>query len=283
MSPNQIATLLILLSALLHAAANMLIKVSGDALTTRGCMNAFACLVALPFLPWVPLPGADLWPLLAASVAVHALYPFLLVQAYRAGDLSLVFPLARGAAPVFIAVFAYLALHEPLRPAAAGGVTLVSLAIASLAYAGSLRRHAGQSRGIGFAFATALTIAVYTVIDAAGLRRASTPWSYIVWLFVLDGAIVALLVYVRRRGVVRTFLATEWRSTLAAAALGVLTYGLALLALSMGAVAEIGALRETSIIFAAFIGAYVLREPLGRPRVCAALVVAAGIILMQLR
>lgn len=279
MSPEILATALILVSALLHAGANTLIKTSADALATRGSMNAMACALALPFVPLVPLPGAAAWGLLAASVAVHAVYPFVLVAAYRHADLNLAFPLARGAAPLAVAAIAYVVLDTAPGALALCGVVLLCAAIASLALSAGGAR--APRRSVGYALATAVIVAVYTVIDAAGLKHAPSPWSYIVWLFVLDGATVALLVYLVRGRTWTAFLALHWRPTLAAALLGVLTYGLALVALWLGPVAEIAALRETSILFAALIGAWVLREPLGARRAAASFAAVLAIVLMR--
>ena len=162
------------------------------------------------------------------------------------------------------------------------GIALVSLSVASFAFARGLTPSKTHARSMALAFATGLIIAVYSVVDATGLRLAPTPIAYIVWLFVLDGAFVSLLVVLARRRAVLPFIAGHWRSTLVAGILGVLTYGLALLALAMGTVAEIAALRETSIVFAALLGTYVLGESFGKKRVTAALAVAGGIVLMYL-
>ena len=277
-----LATALILTSALLHAVVNTLIKISGDGLITRGGMNAVACIAAAPFLFAVPLPDPVLWRLLVVSVLIHALYPFFLVQAYRTGDLSSVFPLARGSAPLLVALFTVIALEQ--RPSAVSmmGIALVSLSVASFAFARGLIPSKTHTRNMALVFTTGLIIAVYTVVDAAGLRLAPTLFVYIVWLFVLDGAFVSLLVVLARRRAVPLFIAGHWKATLAAGILGVLTYGLALLALAMGPVAEIAALREMSIVFAALIGTYVLGEPFGRKRMTAALAAASGIVLMYL-
>lgn len=277
-----LATTLILSSALLHAIVNTLIKVSGDGLITRGGMNAVACVTAVPFLVVVPLPSSDLWLLLVLSVLVHALYPFFLVEAYRTGDLSVVFPLARGSVPLLVALFATFTLAQSPKPAGLVGIVLVSMSVASFAFAPGSSPRRTHVRSVVFAFATGLVISVYTVIDAVGLRLAPTPFSYIVWLFVLDGAAVSLLVILARRRAVLPFLMNHWKSTTMAGILGVLTYGLALLALAMGPVAEIATLREMSIVFAALLGMYILREPFSRKRIIAAFVAVTGIVLMHL-
>ena len=275
------ATGLILLSALLHAVVNTLIKVSGDGLITRGCMNAIACVIAMPLLLVVPLPDADLWQLLAVSVLIHALYPFFLAEAYRNGDLSTAFPLVRGSVPLLVALIAALALGQFPGPVTLSGIVLVSVAVASLTLSTGSGVVQSRWRGNAFALLTGLTIAAYTVVDAAGLRAAPTAFAYIVWLFVLDGAFVAIAVAVARGRAIPPFIRRNWRAALAAGILGVLTYGLALFAFSLGPVAEIAALRETSIFFAALIGARFLSEPFGKARITSALIVVTGIIIIH--
>lgn len=280
-SAFSLALTLILLSALLHALVNTLIKVSGDGLITRGCMNATACLAAAPLLLLVPLPSPELWPLLAVSVLIHALYPFFLIEAYRYGDLSTSFPLIRGSVPLLVTAFAAIALGQLPGTVTLAGIALVSAAVASFAWSRGSRSHRAHGRGIAFAFLTGLVVAAYTVIDAIGLSAAPTALAYIVWLFVLDGACVAALVAIARRGAVITFIARHWKISLVAGALGTFTYGLALFAFSLGPMAEISALRETSILFAALIGTLILKEPFGRGRAVAALVAVTGIVIIH--
>lgn len=277
-----LALALILTSAVIHAVVNTLVKVSGDGLITRGCMNAVACIIALPMLWFVPLPNASMLPLLAASVLVHALYPFVLVEAYRHGDLSLVFPLMRGSVPLLAALLAAIILNQYPGMLSLAGIALVSLAIARLAWPGKIVPGHSRWRSTFYAVLTGAVVATYTVIDAAGLRAAPSAFAYIVWLFVLDGAFVALLVVIARGRKVAPFVARHWKASLGAGVLGTLTYGLALLAFSLGPVAEIAALRETSILFAALIGSLFLQEPFGRVRTISAIVVIAGIVLMQM-
>ena len=281
MSPDTLATCLILLSALLHAVVNALVKTSDDGLLTRGCMNATAFVVSLPLLAWVAPPTPQMWPLLMAATLIHGLYPFFLVAAYRHGDLSAVLPLARGSAPLVVALLAgLLAFESPTIPGVVG-TALVSCGIAMLAFERNLLSSAHLRRAVFLAIATGIIIACYTLLDVAGLRAAASPMSYIVWLFVFDGLFVASLVAWIRRATLKPFLRDRWKSSLLGGMLGVATYGLALYALSLGAMVEIAALRETSVIFAAIIGAFVLREPFGTRRVIAAGIVAAGVILMQ--
>jgi drug/metabolite transporter (DMT)-like permease len=276
-----LATALILLSALLHAIVNTLVKISGDGLITRGCMNAIACLITMPLLLLVPLPDASLWPLLLVSVLIHALYPFFLVESYRHGDLNKVFPLIRGSVPLLTAAIALVSIGQYPGPVGIVGIVLISVAVTSFAWSANVRPAGSSWRGTAFALLTGIIIAAYTVVDAIGLRAAPNALAYIVWLFVLDGAFVAIIVALARGRAIVSFIHDSWKITLLAGALGVLTYGLALFAFSLGPVAEIAALRETSIFFAALIGARFLREPFGQIRIVSALIAIAGILILH--
>lgn len=282
MQENLLASGLVLVSAVLHAGANVFIKTSDDGLITRGCMNALACIMALPFLFLVSLPDADLWRLLGISVIIHALYPFFLVKAYRAGDLSAMYPIARGGVPILVTGFAAVTMQIQPGPNALAGIALISVAVASLAFVGNAAPLRKRLRASGWALTTSVIIAAYTVVDATGLRQAENFLVYLFWLFALDGFTVAMLVLLVRHSAVIPHLKQHWKPTLAAGAMGVAAYGLAMLALAIGSVAEIAALRESSIIFAALFGCYFLREPLGRTRIVAAILAVLGILVMHL-
>lgn len=278
MAPEALATVLILASAMLHTIVNALVKISDDGLLTRGCMNAVAFLVALPFIALVPPPDASLWMILIAAMLVHGLYPFFLAGAYRHSDLSVAFPVARGIAPLGVALLAWLALGSTLSIWKWLGVCLLCAGIATFALERLRLGNPGHRKGFALAMCTGCIVATYTVLDSIGLQAAPDPNTYIVWLFVLDGFFVSSIVTLARRDTVLPFLRKNWRKGLLGGALGVLTYGMALYALSLGSLVEIAALRETSVVFAALIGAYLLKEPFGPLRIFATALVMVAII-----
>lgn len=281
MTTEALASVIILTSALLHAVVNAMIKVSDDGLLTRGCMNATALVCAAPFTILIPVPSVELWRILFLAMLVHGLYPFFLVAAYRHGDLSAMFPVARGIAPIGVAGLSFVFSGQGIGVWQAVSIGLISIGVASFALERTVWTERNAKKGLAFAGATGIIIACYTTIDGIGLRLADSPLTFIVWFFVLDGVFVTFAVIVARRSIIVSFLRWHWKEGLAAGILGVLTYGLALYALALGAVVEIAALRETSVVFAALIGAIVLREPFGLRRIAASIVVAAGIIIMH--
>ncbi len=272
---------LVLLAALAHAVWNALVKASGERFLTFTLLRATGTVVGGLAIAFVAVPEAAAWPYLVVSAVVHNGYYVFLLLAYRAGDLSRVYPLARGSAPVAVALLAAVAAGEVLGSGAIAGIALVSLGIASLCLAGG-RDGGFDPRPVLFALGTGLFIASYTVIDGLGIRLAGTKLGYIAWLNVLEGLPFMVAAVVLRRREVGPFVRQHWPSGVGGGFLAVLAYGLVLYALSQGTMAYVSALRETSVLFAALIGAVVLHEPFGRARIISAAVMVAGVIVLQL-
>ncbi len=284
---------LVLGAALLHAAWNAMIKTAGDALLRLALINLTGGLVALPLLLLAPAPPAAALPWLAASVLAHHAYYLLLVAAYRHGDLSLVYPIARGSAPLLVAGGGWLLAAEALSPLGLLAIAIICAAILSLAAArppAGAERGDASRRGSWLALATGASIAAYTVFDGLGVR-ASTPTSepsalhalgYIGWLLALDALPMAVLAAARRGRALGAALAAGWRAGLVGGALSAAAYGAVIWAMASQPMALVSALRETSVIIAAAIGVFLLKEPLGARRLLAATVVAGGVILLQL-
>ena len=277
--PIEVAAL-VLLAAFLHAAWNALVKAGHDRLMVLAIANGTGVVIALFMAPFVPRPLPESWPFLGASVALHTGYYFFLIHAYRVGDLSHVYPLARGLSPILVAVLAAVFAGEIPPPWGMLGVVLACAGIASLAFDGGPPWR-GDPRPLAYAAATAIFIASYTLADGMGVRRAGDALAYIVWLMLLDGfPILCFTAFVRRRRLVAA-IGANWRAGCSSGVLQFGAYALVIWAMSLGAMAAVSALRETSVIFAAFIGAIVLRERVGALRISAAILVALGIVLMR--
>ncbi len=272
---------LVLLAAVLHATWNALTKASGDPLlkmmlvliVSSGIGAVGACLV--------PPPPREAWPFLAGSIAVHTLYQTLLVQAYRLGDLSHVYPIARGSAPPLVAGLSALLAGELLGPWQTAGLCLACLGIGSIAF-GPRASGSANARAVGLAFATGAAIGSYSFIDGMGVRSSGVALSYISWQLLASGLpFVAVAVVLRRRSVM-AFLRAEAGEGLVAGTIATVGYAIVMWAMGRGGMAHVSSLRETSVILAALIGTLVLGEPFGRSRVAAATAVTLGITLLQL-
>lgn len=272
---------LVLIAAVLHASWNALIKTGRDRLLGMAVVQGAGSLVAAPLVFFVAAPAVESWPYLGVSIVLHMGYFFFLLQAYRVGDFSHVYPLARGSAPLMVAAGAAVFAGEGLNPLALGGLMVASAGITSLVFGGG-KDETRDWRPFLFAMGTAVFIAVYTVVDGLGVRVSGSPLGYIVWLMFLDSFGLVLYTLKRRPGELGPYIKAHGKSCFAGGVMCVTAYGLVIWALNSGPMAYVSAVRETSVVFAALIGTRVLGESFGARRLIAALVVVAGILIMNL-
>ena len=270
----------VLLSALLHASWNVLIKRSPDRLLDTAALALAASLLCAATLPFLPLPAPESRPLLAGSIVIHVFYFLTLVETYRWADLSSAYPMMRGGAPVLVAL-ALTALGEPPSWALAAGIALVSGGIMLPAWAG-IARGTVAVRGVAMALGMSAIIALYTLVDAEGARRSGHALAYNQWLFFFDAFGILAIAAWRRRGRVLAHLRDRWPQAFAGGLLTVGSYGIVIWAMTRAPVAAVAALREISVVFAALAGTLLLKEPMGRWRIAGALAVAAGAIVIKL-
>ncbi|MGH3254418.1 MAG: EamA family transporter [Streptosporangiaceae bacterium] len=270
-------TLVVLAAAITHATWNAIAHGIRDQTLSFGLIGAGGIIVAIPLVILIAAPRADSWPYLLGSVAIHIFYNLLLMRCYRYGEFGQVYPLARGISPLVVTILAAVFVGEHLALPQLAGVAVVSGGLAALVFAGRRPGRAALLAAIG----TGLTIAAYTTVDGVGVRLSASPVGYIGWLMLLQSLCVPAFALVRRRDVLTKQPPRILLAGLAAGALSVLAYGLVLWAQTRGALAPIAALRETSVIFGAIIGTLVFREPFGRARIAATVLVAAGILLLN--
>jgi drug/metabolite transporter (DMT)-like permease len=273
---------LVLLAAAMHATWNALLKGSGDRLLSLTVMIGAGCILGIALLPFVPTPADAAWKYLLLGGLIHVGYYTMLLHAYSHGDLSLVYPIARGTGPLWVALASGPLIHEWLSLPEVAGTVLISLGVAWLAWVP--RRDAAlpgrNRRAVFFALATGVFIASYSVADGLGVRASQHPLSYIVWMNICEAVPLLIFTCVRRRSQLIEFARVEgWRAALGGliAAAG---YAIVVWAYSRGTIAPVAALRETSVVLAAFIGTRLMGEPFGRRRQLAAVLVAAGAFLL---
>lgn len=272
--------LVVLLSALLHASWNALVRASADKFLDTGLIVWGAGLWAACMLPFLAAPAPASWPYLAASVAIHVGYFTLVAFSYRVGDLSFVYPIMRGSAPAFSALAAVFILGELPSPGGWLGVLLISSGVVMLAgdawRAGSFRPAAAL-----FAVANAGVIVVYTLIDAQGARLSGGAFSYTGWMFLLTAlSSFGMFLAMRGRRTLGLF-RTGWRTVALGGACTLASYCLALWAMTRAPVAAVAALRETSVVFAAIIAVVLLKESISRLRYSSIAMVTAGAIAIK--
>ncbi len=235
----------------------------------------------LPFLPFVGLPDPASWPFLLGSVLVHLAYNFLLLRSYQLGDFGQTYPLARGTAPLVVALVSVTVVGQRLDLLQVSGVLAISGGLLVLVVGGGGLR--ASRPAVLAAVQTGLSIATYTVLDGVGVRRAggggTDVAAYIAWLFVLQGPLIAGAVALRRPGILRASRPLLGLGLLSGV-VSLSAYGLVIWAQSRGQLATVAALRECSIVFGALIGAVLFHERLGAVRVVGAAIVLSGVVLL---
>jgi len=272
---------LVILAALLHALWNVMVKASSDDRFVMGMLLMTpGMVVAIPLLFVVPGLSAEAWIYMAGSLVFHVTYYAFLVLAFRLGDLSQVYPIARGSAPLLLALVAYVLAGEVLSPLALTGVVVLSAGITALSWRWSADPLA-DPKALAAAAATAVFIAAYTYVDALGARAAVSPESFIVWFAFLQGATFVLTTLaVRRRRWWAAVRPQLWRG-LGGGVIAAASYSIMLWALTMGPIAVMAALRETSVLFVVAMSGVYLKEPLGFRRIMAATAIVAGAALLR--
>jgi len=271
--------LLVLGSAVLHASWNTLVKSGGQPWLRMGAVIGTSGLLGCALAPFVPFPTAEVWTYILISAVLHQFYFIGICLGYRFGDLSHVYPVQRGIAPFLVAIGAWVFAGETLSTQGIVGVGVIGLAILSLAV--TTTKWPDDAAAMFFAVFTGFTIAAYSVVNGMGARAAEHVTTFIVWLMVVSDipfGIIAVLINLKRStGSIRRHL------TLGAGG-GLLTamaYALSIWAMTMAPITYVSALRETSVILAAWIGSRLLNEPFGSKRVGAAVFVVLGVVLLQ--
>ena len=274
-------TLAVLGAGLLHAGWNALLKSApgGDAMLDTATIVAGSAVCGLLAVPFVGVPDVAAWKFAAVSSIVHWAYYVTLAHAYRTGDLSFAYPLMRGSAPLIVALLGIVFLREWPTPQVAIGILLISLGIVSIAFA---RRGRHPPSAAGWALTNACIIAAYTLVDGAGARASGNPLAYVSWLIVVEAIPFLVWIRLRQGPAAFAYIGRGWRRGLIGGAASLGAYGIVLWAMTRAPVAAVAALRETSVLFAALIGAFFLKEGLGLPRLAGAASVVAGVAALKL-
>jgi drug/metabolite transporter (DMT)-like permease len=271
---------LLLLSAVLHASWNLLLKGAGDKVLATFWTSVLGALIFAPALLFTGLPPREVWGLLLLSSAIEVAYLLTLSHAYRDHEFSLVYPIARGTAPALLAVWSMLLLRESPSGPGLAGLAMIVLGLMVIGGSNFLRDgyRKPAATAVRLALLTALFISLYSLIDGYAVRRAPAV-PYAISIFVLIPTLASPLIVSRYgRQAFSAELATHWRRLTAISVLCVLSYMAALLAYSFAPLSYSGAIREVSVVLGAFAGWRFLNEAMGGIRLLGAAVIFAGIV-----
>jgi len=281
--------LLVLGGAVLHASWNALVKSSGDKEVDTSLVHFLGALVALPMLLYTGPPPWAAWPYIAGSLFIHIGYYIALVGAYKHGDLGLTYPIMRGFAPLLVALSSGFFIGEAPTAMAWLGIAGITagVALVGLSKPGEALHH---GKALVFAFSNAAIIAMYTIVDGMGVRATAhggaLAMQYVLMLFVLDGIPYPALVLLRRtpqqRREIWAYAKKRWPLAALGGSASIGSYAIALWAMTKAPVASVAALRETSVLFAALLGCWLLKEKFGRQRALGTVVIVAGVMALRL-
>ena len=271
-----------LAAALMHAGWNAMVRVGLDRFSSILLLSMTQSGLALILLPFVPQPAVAAWPWVAAASLLHTGYKLFLIRAYEHGDLTQVYPLARGSAPPIVALGGIVLFGEHLKATGWLAVALIAGGVGLMAFRGGANVGRLPTKALVYALVTAGFVAAYTLADGQGARIALSATAFAMWMFVGDGLTMLAYTLITRGPKGLLAVLPEWRTGLPAGTLSLGSYWIALWAFTKAPVALVAALRETSVLFAMLIGVVLLKEKAGPWRVAAGLCIGAGVIAMRL-
>ena len=265
--------ILILVSALCHAVWSAIIKSSKNPLSLMGVTSVLEVTIFLPLTFTVPFPTLEVWYFLIATVIIHVFYRLNVIYSYRYGDLSYIYPISRGSSCLFVAIISILFLSSDISVAGFVGILIVCIGLFLISYSKNL---SFNFRGFALAISTAILITAYTLVDGVGVRLSENGFSYIYWLFTLNGIPLLIIGLISKDGLRKRETYT-FRSGIAAGVFATSSYAIVVWSMQFIEIAYVSSIREISIVFAAIIGMLFLFEKNAKSRIIPSILIVSGI------
>lgn len=271
----------VIAAAAMHAGWNAFVKVKLDPLLAMVLITGSSALLAAPTLPFTGWPIRESWPWLAASVLLHLGYYIALTNGYRRAEMSQIYPLARGSAPMLTALFGVVVMKEPLSTIQIVAIVMLGFGIMLISLGGRRFGHAPDWRAIGFAATSAVFICGYTLVDGQGARASGNPHAYSAALFTLEGfPLLAYVAWRRGRAAFIEMRPSLWQG-IAGGALSLGAYWIAIWAMTRAPIPLVAATRESSVLFAAIIAYFWLKERLIPSRLLACFIIVGALVVLR--
>ncbi len=271
--------ILILVSALCHAVWSAIIKSSKNPLSLMGITSVLEVTIFLPLTFTVPFPTLEVWYFLIATVIIHVFYRLNVIYSYRYGDLSYIYPISRGSSCLFVAIISILFLSSDISVAGFVGILIVCIGLFLISYSKNL---SFNFRGFALAISTAILITAYTLVDGVGVRLSENGFSYIYWLFTLNGIPLLIIGLISKDGLRKRETYT-FRSGIAAGVFATSSYAIVVWSMQFIEIAYVSSIREISIVFAAIIGMLFLFEKNAKSRIIPSILIVSGISVVYLQ
>ncbi|MCG7391983.1 EamA family transporter [Microvirga sp. ACRRW] len=281
---NEVETavfLAILVAGFMHAGWNALIKVGLDRFSSLLLIVLVQMALSLILLPFFAFPVMASWPWILASAIIHTAYKLSLISAYEHGDLSQVYPLARGSAPLIVALASVPLLGESLPPSKMLAIASIGLGVCLMSLRGGVNGRM-PAKAFGLALVTAGCTASYTLVDGVGARLSESASGFILVTTLIDGVFTCAYSLAKRGPKAFIKVVPAWRSGVIAGTMSLASYWIAIWAFTKAPIALVAALRETSVLMALLIAVIFLKERTGPSRIAAASLITGGVVLMRL-
>ena len=265
--------ILILVSALCHAVWSAIIKSSKNPLSLMGITSVLEVTIFLPLTFTVPFPTLEVWYFLIATVIIHVFYRLNVIYSYRYGDLSYIYPISRGSSCLFVAIISILFLSSDISVAGFVGILIVCMGLFLISYSKNL---SFNFRGFALAISTAILITAYTLVDGVGVRLSENGFSYIYWLFTLNGIPLLIIGLISKDGLRKRETYT-FSSGIVAGVFATSSYAIVVWSMQFIEIAYVSSIREISIVFATIIGMIFLSERNAKSRIIPSILIVSGI------
>ena len=277
---STIVFVAVIAAAVLHAVWNALVKGGADKHLAMAAVVLGQVPLAMLVLPFVPMPATESWPYLIAGIGLHSGYHVFLLHSYRLGDLTQVYPIARGTAPLLVAGISVLFLGVHLQSIEIVAILTIGAGIMSLSLVRQ-KNGARNMRAAGLAFITGCFIAAYSLVDGTGAQLAGTALGFFSWLAIIDGIIFTIFTIITKPGLLSSMPRKAKFVFVVGGGASYVAYGLVIWAFTQAPIPIVTALRETSIVFALLIGVFFLKEKLDLAKVFSTMVTLLGAALLR--
>lgn len=275
--PDYFLFLLLLIAALSHALCHSILKYNKNPLGILGITSIFEIIVFTPLVLTVPFPTPYIWILIITSALLHGFYRLLVIFSYKYGDLSFIYPIARGSSSLLLAIISLIYLTDKISLWGFIAIMIVCMGLFLISYSDRLKFNYSA---FGLGVLTAIMITTYTLVDGIGVRHSSNPYSFLYWMLLLNGTPALIASFFFKNNGLRIVNKNLILTGVAFGILAPLAYGLAVWCMQFLPIAYVSSIREISIIFAALIGLILLKEKTASKRIIPSIFVVIGISIL---
>ena len=275
--PEYLLFIILLIAALSHAVCHSILKNNKNPLGILGITSLVEIIIFLPLVFFVPFPTIHIWSLIIISTLLHGSYRLLVIYSYKFGDLSYIYPVARGGSSLLLLLISFIYLGEKISILGFFAIIIISLGLFLISY--SKNKKFDKIIFI-LSFLTAIMITSYTLVDGIGIRKSVNPYTYLYWMLLLNGLPALVVSLTIKNNGLRKINKDNVVKGIYFGILAPLAYGLVVWCMQYLPIAYASAIRETSIVFATILGLLVLRENAAKSRIFPAILVVIGISIL---